>query len=192
MRFDEASVRGPHHLLKLPELAQKTGILVIDLLRVLAKFRMLVLLYVPDAVRKSSLFCASNFLLVETPVRQLDLVREERAAGHDVDKLELRLNRANLFLCQSSVGQRLDNLNAEKIVGITLEALITIGRDLVLPVCLTHWRTDIMGVQSPICDDVVKTKNASVFDVDGINVVPSFDAFDFFPIHAMGLRLIFK
>lgn len=76
MRVDEASVGGPHDTLELPELAKEARVAVVDLFSVFLELGVLVALNVPDAVGESAALGAGDFLLFETPVRQLDLVGE--------------------------------------------------------------------------------------------------------------------
>jgi hypothetical protein len=98
VRVNETGVGSPHDLLQLPELAEETGVTVVDLFGIFLERRMLVALNVPDAVGKSAALCAGDFLLLEAPVRKLDFVREQYTAGHEVDKLELGLNSSQALL----------------------------------------------------------------------------------------------
>lgn len=63
VRLHESGVRLPHDLLKLPELAKEARVVIIDLLGRLAQERVLVILNVPQAIRKSTTTSAGNFLL---------------------------------------------------------------------------------------------------------------------------------
>lgn len=146
MRFDEAGVSAPHDLVQFPELAKETGITVVDPLGILAELRVLVLLNVPDTVGEGSALRAGDFLLLVAPVWELDLVGEELAAGHSVDQLELSLDSAESLLCFDAIRKMLDDLDAEDIVRITLEILISIPRNFVLPIGLSNRRPDIMRV----------------------------------------------
>ena len=70
----ETGVGFPHDLLQLPELAKEAGVAVVDALRCLIHFRMNVALNVPDTVGQSTSTSACNFLLLEPPFWELDLV----------------------------------------------------------------------------------------------------------------------
>ena len=105
---------------------------------------MFILLNVPNTIRKRALLGTSNFLLIKSPVWQLDLVGEQRTASHDVDKLELGFDGADLLFGQSAIGHRFDNLDSEEVVGVTFETFVSVGRDLVLPFCLADRRAYVV------------------------------------------------
>lgn len=146
MRFDEAGVGAPHNFVQFPKLTKEAGITVVNPLGILAELRVLVLLDVPDTVWEGSALRAGDFLLLVAPVWEFDLVREEKAAGHSVDQLELSLDSAESLLCFSAIRKVLDDLDAEDIVRITLEILISIPRNFILPIGLSNRRSDIMRV----------------------------------------------
>lgn len=173
MRLDETSVCCPHDLLELPELAEETWVAVVDLFRILVKLRMDVALDVPDTVWQSATLGASDLLLFETPVGQFDLVREEHTASHDVNELELCLNSSQALLGVLAVRHGLDDLYAEQVVGVTLEALVSICGDLILPVSLSEWRTHIVRVQTTISGNVVETDERTVRDPFRVEAIPS-------------------
>lgn len=134
MRVGQTSVRPPHDLVELPEFTKEARVGVVDLFDVIAKERVLVVLDIPDAVGHAASASTSNLLLLGSPLRQLDLVREQSTTSHDVDQSELGLNCSESFLGQGSLGLLLDNLNAEQVIGIALKALVAVCRDLVLPI----------------------------------------------------------
>lgn len=103
VRFDEASICTPHDLVQFPELAEEAGVTVVDSLGILAELGVLVLLDIPNTVGEGSAFCAGDFLLLITPVWELDLVGEEEAAGHSVDEFELGLDSAEPLLCFGAI-----------------------------------------------------------------------------------------
>lgn len=113
MRISQASVRPPHDLVELPEFTKEARVGVVDLFDVIAEKRVLVVLDIPDAVGHAASAGASNLLLLGSPLRELDLVREQSTASHDVDQSELGLDGSEAFLGQGSLGLLLDNLNAE-------------------------------------------------------------------------------
>ena len=112
MSVSQFRIGRPHDLLQLQKLGQKTGDLVINLLRMcrdyvrrpqihISKFKLTVMwtltlrmlgcsLNIPDRVRLDSLFVTRHFLLLVRPFRELDSVREEITARHQMTQLEVR------------------------------------------------------------------------------------------------------
>lgn len=176
--LDEAGVGGPHDSLQLPELAKEARIAVVDLFSVFLELRVIVGLNVPDAVWEGASFSASDFLLLETPFRKFDLVGEEDAASHDVDKLELGLNGAQPLLCNSTVRQVLDNLNLEKIVGVSIETFVAVSGNLILPVSLGDGWAVVVRVNAAVGCDMVELEDGAVVDEGWIEVVPGERALD--------------
>lgn len=172
MRLSQAGVCFPHDLLEFPEFAKETRVLVVDLLSIGAKLGVFVRLDVPDTVGKSTATSTSNLLLLVTPVRKLDLVREESAPGHDVDKLELGLNSANALLGLVSVGQPRNDFDLEQIIGVTFKSFVTICRNLVLPISLGDWGANVMGVETAIRRYVVKLENSTILDPSSVQAIP--------------------
>lgn len=176
MGFGKSSVGPPHDLLELPEFAEEPRVTVVDALSGLIHLGVNIALNVPDTVRKSTSLCTCDFLLLETPLRKLYLVREKSAASHDMHEPELRLDSSETFLSLSTVRVTLDDFDAEQIVGIALEALVTIGRYLLLPVGLSDRSADIVRVQTAVSTDMVESDNATILDVVGAEIVPSLGA----------------
>ena len=87
---------------------------------------MLVLLNVPDTVWKSPTLGTGDFLLLETPLRELNLVREKRTASHRMDEPKFRLNGPQSVFGNSALREMRNNLNPKYIVGITSKSLMTI------------------------------------------------------------------
>ena len=87
---------------------------------------MLVLLNVPDTVWKGPTLSAGDFLLLETPFRELNLVREKRAASHSMDEPKFRLNGPQSLFGNSAFGEVGNDFNPKYIVGITSKSLMTI------------------------------------------------------------------
>ena len=172
VRVNKTSVGGPHNTLELPELAEEARVAVIDLLSVFLELGVLVALNVPDTVGESAALGASNFLLFETPVRQLDLVREQHTAGHQVNELELGLNSAKTLLGLFAIRHGLDNFDAEEIVGVTFEALVSVCAHLVLPVCFSDRRAVVVGVNTAVSDDMVQAEDRSVSNPFRVELVP--------------------
>ena len=146
MCFSEASVGFPHDLLQLPKFAKETRVAVVDALVSILGQRMHVTFDVPNAVGKSTPSSTCDLLLLETPLGKLDLVREENAASHDMHKSELGLDGSKALLRLGSVGLFLDNFDAEEVVRITLESLVSVGRDLVLPVGFSDRSANVVRV----------------------------------------------
>ncbi len=173
MRVQESSIRSPHHLLQLPELAQEAGLIIVDLLDIWTnELCVLVLLNVPDRVWTGTLLGTSNFLLLRCPFWEFDLVGEQRAAGHGVDESELGLDGPQVVLA-FTLRLLLDDLDAEIVVGITFEASISVSRNLILPLGLCHWWADVVGVKTSLGWNVPELDGVSVLDGgDWHNVVP--------------------
>src|SRR5580658_645656 len=125
---------------------------------------MLVLFNVPNAVRKSSSLSASDFLLFRSPLGELDLVREQYAASHDVNKFELGLNGPNTILGLLPIGHLLDDLNTEVVISIALKTLVSVCRNLILPIGLGDRRSNIMRMEASVGGYVVKLDGISVLD----------------------------
>lgn len=98
VRFDKSGVGVVHDLLQLPEFAKEARVSVVDLLCVGSQKGVLVLLHIPDAVWKSSSLSTSNLLLLRCPFRKLDLVGEKNTSSHNMNKLELCLDRSEALL----------------------------------------------------------------------------------------------
>ncbi|CRK17397.1 hypothetical protein BN1723_011280 [Verticillium longisporum] len=116
----------------------------------------------------------------------------ENATGHDVNEPELGLDGAETLLGDSTDRLLLDDLDAEVIVGITVETLVSVGRDFVLPVSLGDRRADIVGVETSVGLSVVQAKDGAVLDVDGVQVIPSIGAVDRQAIDIKRLRLVLQ
>ena len=157
VRFNQASVGGPHNLLQLPELAEESRVTVVDSFGVCSHGGMLVVLDIPNTVGKGTTTGTGHFLLLPSPVRKLDLMGEQNTAGHDVYQLELGLDSSQTLLGFLGLGHGWNNLNLEQIIGITRETLVSIGRHLVLPVSLSHRRALIVRVNSAVSNRMVKS-----------------------------------
>jgi len=165
---------------------------VVDLFGTLTQSRVLITLDVPDAIWQSTTLGACDFLLLESPIWKLDLVREESAAGHNVNELELGLDRTQTFLCNSAVRQRLDDFYTEEVISVTVKAFVAVGRNFVLPFGLTDWWSDIVRVKSAICGDVVKLEDRAVHDPRGVKFVPGSRSIDCFASSIEWLSLVLK
>jgi hypothetical protein len=164
VRFDKTGIRVPHDLLQLPEFTKETRVPVVDLFGAFTKLRVLILLNVPNAVGKGSSLCAGNFLLLRSPLRKLDLVREQNTASHHMNKLELGLDSSDAVLSILSIRHLLDDFNSEEVIGITLEAFITIRRYLVLPFSLGDRWANIMRMETTVGLEVVQLDSVAVLD----------------------------
>jgi hypothetical protein len=176
MRLSQTCVSPPHDLLQLPELAEESRIAVVDPLSSLIHLGVNIALNVPDAIGKSAAFCASDFLLLEAPLGKLYLMREKSATSHDVNKPELRLDGSEALLRLSTLRVTLDNLDAEEVICITLEALVTVGRNLLLPVGLGDGSANIVRVQTTVSGDVVEPDDTAILDIVGAKIIPSLGA----------------
>ena len=173
VRVEETSVGGPHDFLELPELAEKTWVLVVYLLNICVLHSwMIVLLDVPDTVWKSSLLGTSDLLLLRSPLGKLDLVGEKSAASHDVNKSELGLDSTDGLFSEIALRFGLDNFNTEEVVGIAVESSITISGDLVLPLSLSHWWTNIVRMKTSLGWNVPELDSITILDVSWVEVVP--------------------
>lgn len=191
VRVSQASVGLPHDLVQLPELAEETRVSVIDLFGILSELRVLVVLDIPQAVGHATLAGACNFLLLRRPIGKLDLVGEESATSHDVNEAKLGLNGANTLLGNGALGLLLDNLNTEEIVGITIESLITIGGNLVLPLSLADRGTNIVRVKTAVGRLVVQSDGSAVLEVRKLTeVVPGLGSVDGESVDIEGLSLV--
>lgn len=193
MRLGETGVGSPHDLLQLPELAQEARAAVVDLFDVVAELGVLIVLDVPDRVGKSTATGASDLLLFRSPVGKLDLVGEENTASHDVNKTELGLDGSETLLGESTVGLRLDNLDTEKVVGVTIEAFITIGGNLVLPVGLGDRGSNVVRVKTAVGGWVVKAEDVLVLDEVSVGEsVPGMGAINGLTIGTQRLGLVLE
>ena len=191
MGVGEPGVGLPHDLLELPELGQERWPHVVDLFRVGAQLRVRVVLDVPKRVRQRAAPGAGDLLLLRGPLGQLDLVREEDAARHDVHQLELGLDRTHALLGDLSDRVLLDDVDPEQVVGIALEALVAVGRDLVLPVNLGHGSTDVVRVEAAVRVRVVEPDDVPVLDELRLGKgVPGGGAVDLFAVGAERLGLV--
>ena len=144
VRVGETGVGSPHDLLELPEFAKEAGVSVVDFLNITLQLGMRVALNIPQTVGQSASTSASHFLLLRSPIRKLDFVREQDTASHDMDKTELAFNGSETLLGDRTSSLLLNNLDSEKIVGITLKSFVTIGGNFVLPVSLSDRGADVM------------------------------------------------
>lgn len=167
MRLGEAGVCPPHNLLKLKEFAEEARTTVVDLFDIVAELRVSIGLDVPQAVVHSAATSAGHLLLFRCPIGKFDLVREQSTAGHDMDKAELCLNSSDTGLGDGAQRPLLNDLDAEVIVGIASKTLITIGRDLVLPVSLSDRGSDVMRMEAAVGRAVEESENSAILDVFG-------------------------
>lgn len=189
VRFDQVGVGSPHHLLQLPELTQEAGVTVVDLLGIFGHHRVSIGLNIPNTIGESAAAGASNFLLLISPVRELDLVGEENTASHNVNKLELRLDGADSRLGLLALRQALNNLNLEQIVRVTSKSFVTVGRDLELPVSLGNRRTLVVRVNTAVSKFVVESDHRAILNGTSSLVVPSKGTLNL-AVGAQGLSLV--
>ena len=193
VRVGETGVGSPHDLLELPEFAKEAGVSVIDFLNITLQLGMRVALNIPQTVGQSASTSASHFLLLRSPIRKLDFVREQDTASHDMDKTELAFNGSETLLGDRTSSLLLNNLDSEKIVGITLKSFVTIGGNFVLPVSLSDRGADVMRMQAAVGWAVVKTNNGTVLDVNRLRKgIPGLGTVDGLAVNSKGLGLVFK
>lgn len=193
MRLNESSIGLPHDGLDLQELPKEARVVVIDLLRFFTEQRVLVVLDIPQAVGKGATTSAGNFLLLRGPVRQLDLVREQNATGHDVDQLELGLDSAQPLTSRTGFRRLLHNLDAEVVVRITFEAFVSIGRDLILPISLSDRGPNVVRVEATVGWLMVQSQDIPVLDVGRLRQrIPGISAVDRLAIDSERLGLILQ
>ena len=125
---------------------------------------------VPQAVVERRVFVAGDLLLLEAPVGQLDLVREEVAAGEKVTEADVRAQREDVLPRPARL--RLRELNDKDVVSggsareksvrqlpgtqdekegtarVALKAVKAVARDLVLEVDLADRRPDVVRVDT--------------------------------------------
>lgn len=170
--LSQASIGGPHHLLKLPEFAQEAGVSVIDLLCVFGQHGMRVRLDVPKTVGQATTSRTSHFLLTPAPFRKLHFMRKQNTACHEVNEPELSFNGPQSFLGLFALGRRLHNVDLEEIVCVTSKSLKTVGRYFKLPVHISNGRPLVMGVKSPMCQGMVEPDNRAIVDMFSGEVIP--------------------
>lgn len=193
MRLNKTGIRLPHDLLKLPELAEESRVAIVDLFGVSSELRMVVGLDVPKTVGEGAALGAGNLLLFRGPIRKLDLVGEKNTASHDVHQLELGVNGTKTFLSNAALRLLLNNLDTEKVVGISIEALIAISRDLVLPISLGNRGTNVMRMETTMGRQMIKTENRAILDIGGFGeVVPRASSVDGLTIDAERLSLVLE
>ena len=193
MRLNEAGICPPHDLLELPEFAEETRVAIVDLFGVRSELRMLVRLDIPKTVGKGTALGAGDFLLLRGPIRKFDLVGEENTASHDVHQPELGVNGTKAFLSNAALRLLLDNLNTEKVVGISIKALIAISGHLVLPIGLGNGRTNVVGMETTVGRLMVETENHAILDIgDFGEVVPRASSIDGLTINTKRLSLVLE
>lgn len=146
VRVSETRVSPPHDLVKLPELAKETRLVVVDPFGVWAKVRAGIALNVPQTVWQGATTSTGHFLLFRCPFRKLDFVGEKNTVGHNVDESELSFDGSEPLLSSSALGLALDDFDTEVVVGIAIKALETISRYFILPFLLAHRGADVVGM----------------------------------------------
>lgn len=180
--------------MKLDKLAKKARVAVVHLFRLFIKLRVLVVFDIPQAVGQAPASRTGHLLLLRCPIRQLDLVREQDAPGHDVYQTKFGLNSPQTLFGDVAYRLLLYDLDAKVVIGVAFKPLITIGRDLVLPLSLADRRSDIVRVQSTVGRLVVESENGAVLNGNGAigELVPGVSAIDWVAIDAQGLSLVFE
>lgn len=193
MGLDEAGIGLPHDLLKLPELAKEAGVAIVDLFSVGSELGVVVRLDIPKTVGKGTALGAGNFLLFRGPIRKFNLMGEKNTARHDVHQLELGVNGTKTFLSNAALRLLLDNLDTEKVIGVSVKALITISGNLVLPVSLSNGGTNIMRMETTVGWQMIETENHAVLNIRKFGeVVPRASSVDRLTIDTQRLGLVFE
>ena len=193
MRLNKTGISLPHDLLELPKLAEEARVAVVDLFGICSELRMVVGLDIPKTVGEGTAFGAGNFLLFRGPIGKLDFVGEKNTASHDMHQLELGVNGTKTLLSNAARRLLLDDLNAEEIVGIAIEALIAIGRYLVLPVSLSNRGANVMRMETTVSGQMVETENSTILDIGGLGqVIPSASSVNGLAIDTKRLSLVFQ
>jgi hypothetical protein len=105
---------------------------------------------------------ASYLLLLETPVGELDLVREEVTPGEEMPQLELGPERLNLLLRDPSVALGLVDLDNPMVVRVAVEPFEPIRRDFVLVVDFGDRSADVVRVELLVSGGVVEDESGAV------------------------------
>lgn len=91
---------------------------------------------------------AGDFLLLKSPLGELDLVREKIAVHVDMYQLELGSQGVQGRACLWIRSISIHNLNPPFVVGIASKVLVTIPADFKVVLVLCHRRLLVMGVQA--------------------------------------------
>jgi hypothetical protein len=115
-------------------------------------------LRVPDRVRSTRVFVTSHLLLIEPPIRQLDLVREQIAPSQSMSQPELGPQRPQTLHGRLVLPIRVlpIELYEEVIVRVTFETFEPVSRHLVLVIDFGHGRSDVVRVELLVRHDVVE------------------------------------
>lgn len=127
----------------------------------------------PKTVVLARVLIASDLLLLEAPVGELDLVRKEVASREDVAKTKLGpegLHAMPRLLAALDIGRRLVNLDLEMVVGVALESIEAVRRDLVLVVDLGDGSANVVRVKLFVGRDVVEHHGVAIEDGSGRRV----------------------
>jgi hypothetical protein len=114
---------------------------------------------IPHRVLFTRILVASDFLLFETPVRQLDFVTEQVAARQDVPQPEPSSKGLKLLLGERTMGFDLIDFDLEVIVRVSFETIESVRRDFVLVVDFGDGCTNVVRVELLRCRNVVEDED---------------------------------
>lgn len=119
---------------------------------------------IPKRILMARVLVARNLLLLESPIGKFNLMREKVAPRKKMPQLELRPQRFNLLLRESSVALRLVDLDDPVVVGVTVEPFEPVRRDFVLVVHLGDGSADVVRVKLLVRRGVVEDEGGAVED----------------------------
>lgn len=118
---------------------------------------------------------------------------EENTSSHHVHQPKLGLKSAQAILGSALGRLLLDNFYTEEVIGITVKALVTVGRNLVLPLSLCDRGADIVRVQAAMRSDVINTDDGAILDIrERSDLVPCVGAVDLHTVGIHGLSLVLQ
>lgn len=129
-------------------------------------------LNVPKRVGHDCLLVASNFLLLERPFRELDLVGEQVAARHGVLQPELRPERSDALRRLPIAPVTLVDLDNPVVVRVTRVAGDAVARDFILELDVGDGRANIVRVQRLLSLNVPELDASTFGDVGDAVVLP--------------------
>lgn len=127
---------------------------------------------VPQRVHEHGLLVARHFLLFKSPVRKLDLVREQVTAGLRVPQAEVSAQSPKTFARLLVALVTLDNFHDPIIVGVSSISRDAITGHFLLEVDVGHGRTDVMRMEGFLRLNVPDLNACARSDVVNIVVGP--------------------
>lgn len=109
-----------------------------------------------------------------------------------MNELEFGLDCSDTLLRNSAIRHAWNDLDSKQVVGITFEAIVAISRNLLLPVCLRDWGSDIVGMKTSIRGDMVQSNDSTILEELGRDVAPCSRTSDSDIVCSHGLSLVFE